>query len=127
MEVLHGPMVDLINELRPQMEFHIKNLVEKMTVATLILNRQGGLTALTIPPGFQPTGFNLTLAWPEIFPLTLDDLQKKVQIVTSATSANVISRESGLRFIAKDFGIEDIEEEVAKVNAQPIFNPFGAF
>ena len=127
MEVLHGPMVDLINELRPQMGFHIKNFVEKMTVASLLINRQGGLKAITIPPGFVPKSFNIILNWPEIFEMTMDDLQKKVGVVTSATSANVIARETGLRFIAKDFGIEDIEEEVAKINAQPIFNPFGAF
>ncbi len=127
METLHGPMVDLINELRPQIEFHIRNLLEKITVATLILNRQGGLRDLTIPPNFTPKSFNIITIWPEIFPLTLEDLQKKVGVVSTATTSNIISRETGLRFIAKDFGVEDIEEEVEKINAQPIFNPFGAF
>jgi len=127
MEVLHGPMIDMINELRPQIEYHLKNLVEKMTVATLVVNRQGGLKAITIPPGFTPKSFNIVVTWPEIFPLTLEDLQKKVGVASSAATANIISRETALRFIAKDFGVEDIEEEVSKVNAQPIFNPFGAF
>jgi len=31
------------------------------------------------------------------------------------------------KWLAKDFGVEDIEEEVRKVNDQPVINPFGGF
>jgi hypothetical protein len=32
-----------------------------------------------------------------------------------------------MKWLAKDFGIEDIEEEKAKIAAQPVINPFGGF
>ncbi len=127
MEVLHGPMVELIEELRPMYEKHLQSLITKMALATLIQDRRGALVPIDIPPGFKPKSANITVVWPEIFPMTLDDLQKKVSIANSVSSANIISRETILKWIAKDFGIEDIEEEAAKVNAQPVINPFGGF
>jgi hypothetical protein len=30
-----------------------------------------------------------------------------------------------MRYIAKDFGIEDLDEEMQKILSQPAFNPFG--
>lgn len=127
MEVLHGPMVELIEELRPMLEKSITSLVLKMALANLILNEMGALTPVTIPEGYAPQSLNVTVQWPEIFPMTMEDLQKKVSIVSQVTGANVISRETAMKWIAKDFGIENIEEELAKIAAQPVINPFGGF
>lgn len=127
MEVLHGPLKDLIDELRTPVGTFLTKLVLKIAMATLIANQQGIEVPVLLPPKWAPTSLAIELDWPPIFQQTMDDLQKKVQVAAAASSANLISRETALRFIAKDFGIENIEEEVAKVNAQPIINPFGGF
>lgn len=127
MEVMHGPMVELIEELQPQIEENIKNLVLKIALTTLIHNGRGGQVPITIPKGFAIKSLNVTVAWPDIFPKTMQDLQQKVQVASTASSANLISRETLTRWLAKEFDIEDVEEEVKKVNDQPVINPFGGF
>jgi len=126
MEVLHGPMVELIEELQPVMERSIISLVLKMTLTTMLLAKRG-VSPINIPPNFVPKSLNLSAIWPDIFPRTMQDLQQKVQVASTVSSANLISRETLTKWLAKEFGVENIEEEVAKVNAQPVINPFGGF
>ena len=127
MEVLHGPMIDLVEELRANIEPLIRELVLKMALAVLRANEQGISTPVIIPPGYQMTSFDFEVKWRSIFEQTMEDLQKKVGVATSAATARIISNETALRFLAEDFGIDNIEEELAKIEAQPIINPFGAF
>lgn len=127
MEVLHGPMVELVEELRPQLEKHLQSLILKMAMATLLMNSRGDIVPIEIPVGYVPKSATLTFVWPPIFPLTMQDLQQKVSIASSATGANLISRETATKWLAKDFGVENIDEELAKIAAQPILNPFGGF
>jgi hypothetical protein len=127
MEVLHGPMVDLVNEIRPLFEESIRNLILKMSVAVLIAGRQGIDIPITIPAGYVPQSLELLAKWPPIFPMTIEDLQKKVGVGASAAAGNVISRETVTRWLAEDFGVDDVEAEIERIKTQPIINPFGAF
>lgn len=127
MEVLHGPMVELIEELRPMLEKSLTNLLLKMALTNMMLDQSGGQAPIVIPPGFQPQSMNVTLVWPEIFPPTMEDLRTKVSIAVQVASGNIISRETMMKWLAKDFGVENIEEELAKIAAQPQLNPFGSF
>ena len=127
LKVLYGPMLELIEELRPMIEKSLISLFLKMALATLLFDKRGGDVPITIPPGYVPQSLNITLSWPEIFPPTLDDIQKKVSIASSASNANLISRETMTRWLSKEFGIEDIEEELQKIASQPVINPFGGF
>jgi hypothetical protein len=127
MEVLHGPMVELVEEMRPTVEKSLINLVLKMTVALLIQAQRGAPTPVILPPGFTPKSVAITVLWPEIFPMTMQDLQQKVQVASVASSANLVSRETLTKWLAKDFGIEDLEAEIQKIADQPVINPFGAF
>jgi hypothetical protein len=127
MEVLHGPLVELIDELRPQIEKKIINLILKISVALLSLIGNGIETAVSVPPGWQPTSLDVAATWPAIFPLTIEDLKNKAAVAVQLANASIFSRETMTRWLASDFGVEDIEAEVAKVAAQPVLNPFGAF
>jgi hypothetical protein len=131
MEVLHGPLKELVDELRPIIARLMKNLVLKMAVAILAADRQGIETPIILPPGYVPTSLNLELDWPPIFQQTMEDLQKKVGIASQAKNSGLISPETALRYIAKDFGIENIEEELAKIDEAAAkaaaLNPFGGF
>lgn len=131
MEVLHGPLIELIGELRPFYEARIKNLLIKISMTMLVMNAQGFEVGITIPQGWAPTSLDILASWPPLFPLTIEDIQKKVQAAATAKNAGFLSPESALKFIAKDFGIEDLEEELAKIDAaqkaMAAMNPFGTF
>lgn len=128
MKVLHGPMVELINELRPMVEQGLINLVSKISISILQLRNAGiADTPVTIPPGWEPKSLDISADWPEVFPMTIEDLAKKVSVANTATSGQFLSRETAMRWLAKEFGIEDVEEELAKIAAQPVINPFGGF
>lgn len=127
MEVLHGPLKDLVDELRMPMENHLKKIVQKMSLTILIANSRGLPVPIEIPAGYKPSTLDFEIEWPPIFQQTMEDLQKKVQVVSSATSANLISRETGTKYLMKDFNIENLEEELAKIADQPVINPFGGF
>ncbi len=127
MEMLLGPLVELIEELRTILEPSIINLILKIAVTTLRMAEMGLDVGIELPPGWKPQSLNLTLHWPQVIPMTTKDLQAKVQVVVSATAGNILSRETGTRYIAGDFGVVDVESEIAKIAAQPILNPFGAF
>lgn len=127
MEILHGPLVELVEELRPLIEPSIKSMLIKMALANLILSDRGEPTPVTVPPGYKVQSLNIVTSWPPIFQSTMVDLKDKVAVASQATAANLISRKTGTRYLAKDFNVEDVEAEVAEIAAQPVLNPFGAF
>lgn len=128
LEIMHAPLVDLVEEIRPQFEKHLVTLVTKMLVATLMLRSQGvEILPVQIDPSYEPVSIEITVTWPPIFAPTMEDLQKKVAVASTASSANLISRESLTRWLAKDFGVENVEEELQKIDTQKIINPFGGF
>ena len=128
MEVLHGPLVELIDELRPMLEKSMLDIISRMTMAFLLSREAGALDlAIQTPPDWVPESMSITADWPPIFPMTMEDLQKKVAVAVQAGNASVVSRETLTRWVASDFGIENVEEEIAKIAAQPVINPFGAF
>jgi hypothetical protein len=98
----------------------------KMMLSVMILRDRGEDIGLDLPEGFVPS-FEFEVKWPEVFPMTTEDLQKKVGLVVSASSASIISRDTGMRWLAKDFGIEDVEAELAKIAGQPVLNTWGGF
>jgi hypothetical protein len=127
MEVLHGPLVELVDELRTVIEDDLIALLTKLLSTLLILEQRGMNEYVMMPPGWLPKNTQITCAWPPIFPMTMEDLRAKVSVGVQAANASLLSRETVTKWIAKDFGVENIEEEVAKVAAQPVLNPFGAF
>lgn len=127
MEILHAPLVELVDELRLILEPSMRNLLIKMGMTLLELNSRGEETALEIPKGYMPSSLDLVANWPPIFPLTLDDITKKVAAAVQVSTANIISRETCTRWLAQYFGVEDIEEELSKIASQPQLNPFGSF
>lgn len=127
MEIMHGPMLDLIMEIRPMLEKGLSELLIKMTVAMVVYNIRGAQLAIEMPPQYQPKSLNIDPQWGEVFPKTMQDLQQKVSLILSLTNGNVLSRETGLQRLSKDLEIEDIEAEQQKINTQKDFNSFGGF
>jgi len=125
MEVMHGPLVELINELRPIIEPSINALLLKVSITMLTLSQRGVAVPVVIPDGYVPQSLNLSYHWPPIFPLTIDDLKSMSGMCVQLAGASIFSRETMTRYLAPHFEIENVEEEIAKVAAQPILNPFG--
>ena len=128
MEVMHAPMVELINEMRPWAEKGMIKLLQKLTTAIVFLGINGFETDFVIPDGWQPQSLNIKVSWPPIFELTTQDKQQIVSLGLQAASGNIISRDTALRWIQAqgvDFGVEDFDLEVQKVNTQQQFNTFG--
>lgn len=127
LEILHGPLVELIQELRPFIEDRIIAVLEKMAAALLMLRAMGALIGMAIPPGWAPQSLDITAAWPPVFPPTMADLKDKVTVAVAASNGSLISRATLTRWLAADFGVKNPDEEIALIAAQPVLNPFGAF
>jgi hypothetical protein len=127
MEVLHGPMVEIVNELRPWFEKYYIQLVEKIYTVVVMMNNMGFETQFTMPDGWIPTSMTMKCLWPPIFELTTQDKQQIVSLGIQASNANIISRDTALRWIQSqgvDFGVEDFELEQQKISGQERFNTF---
>jgi hypothetical protein len=127
MEVLHGPMVDLVRELRGVIEPQLKELLIKMEVVLLHANEKGMDLPFDIPPGWRPQTIVFSIKWKPIFPETVADQQARVSLAVSAKNAGLLSRETALKNVADIFGVEDIELEMQMVDDDPVTNPFGGF
>lgn len=131
MEVLHGPLKDMVDELRLPVGDALKRLVMKMGAANILGTAQGILTPLPLPEGFALTTLAVELKWPAIFQQTLEDLKNKVGLAAQALTAGLIAPRTAIRYVAEDFGIEDVEEELAEITAHQAevaaLNPFGGF
>jgi hypothetical protein len=130
MEVLHGPLKDLVDELRLPVGSALKRLVMKMGAANILGQHDGMEVPLPLPDGFQLTTLALELKWPAIFQQTLEDLKNKVGIASQAQGAGLIGPITAIRYIAEDFGIEDIEAELQAIIAHQqmmaALNPFNS-
>lgn len=127
LEIMHSPLVELIDELRPQQQKHLVNILQKMAVINLALYGQMGASPITIPSGYKPASFDVQIVWPPVFPQTIVDLNEKVNVAVRVSQASLISRETLTRWLAKDFDVQDVEAEIEKIANQPSLNPFGAF
>lgn len=128
MEILHGPLVELVNQMRPHVEKGIIKLNQKSLAALVILNQRGMPLIFNMPPQYQPTSLDISAIWPPIFPLTTQDKQQIVGLFLQLSSGNVISRETALRNLMAqmpDLDIDDMELELQRVNTQQQFNTFG--
>lgn len=131
MEVLYGPLKDLIDEHRAALGPQIKNLVLKMAMANLIADQNGIEVPIEIPPTYEPKFPIVLLKWPPLFQQTLEDLSKKVSLAGQAKTLGLIAPATATRYVAEDFGIEDIESELKQIEenqaAMAALNPFGGF
>lgn len=125
LEILNQPLVDLITEVRPLVAARLKSLVIKFMYTLLILKDRGQPIPINIPDGYAPSSLKIEVKWPKVFKPTMADLRDKIGIAATATNANIVSRETAIRWVAKDFDIEDVALEMERIATQPRFNTFG--
>jgi hypothetical protein len=128
MEVLHGPLIELINQMRPHVEKGIKKLLQKSLATLVLLNQRGEELVFNMPPQYSPISLDIVLSWPPIFPLTTQDKQQIISMYMQLSSGNVLSRETVLKNLLAaipDIEVDDLELELQRVNTQQQFNTFG--
>lgn len=128
MEVLHGPLVELIDQMRPHVERSMIKLIQKSLAALVILNRKGMPTIYNMPPQYAPASLDITAQWPPIFQLTTQDKQQIISMFLQLATGNILSRETVLKNLLAqipDIEVDDIEMEINRVNTQQQFNTFG--
>lgn len=124
---LNAPLVELIDDLRAVIEPSLKNLLTKIGMTIFEMDAQGFETTVQLDPKYKPKSFELSVNWPAVFPPTLQDIQLMATAAQTVAMANLISRESLTRWLAPVFNVDNIDEELQKISAQPILNPFGSF
>ena len=118
MEVLNGPLVEVVKELRPAFGDAIVGLMKKIiTIITKMGSNQFEVPMLAGVVGEQ---LDITLNWGDIFPRTTEDLQQEASLWTQLTSSQIVSKETALKKLAPLLGIDNVEEELKKIAAQPV-------
>lgn len=128
LEILHAPLVELVDELRAIIEPNMVNLLIKIGMTALKCNADGEETAIEAPAGYMPSSLDLVAQWPAIFPLTLTDILQMSQAATAFSQGKIVSRKSLTRWIAANTDIIDnVDEELSEIESEPDLNPFGSF
>lgn len=127
MEVLHGPLIELIDELRTVLEPQIRDLLIKIALTILAMEAQGFDTAVEVPPGWQPETLDITVTWPAIFPPTVADIAAMATACNTLNMSQIISKETLTRWMCQVIPtVENVEEELEKIAAEPPPpSPFG--
>ena len=127
MEILHQPLVDMIQELRPEVgTCLVKALVLTLsTVASVAKEQRKLLFPIPNNINFSVRDYDINLKWGRVFPETIQDISSRVDLLLRLSSANIISRKTVLRLVSsiEEFGINDVEEEMKEVETQKQFNP----
>jgi hypothetical protein len=128
MEVLHGPLVELINQMRPHIEKGIVKLLQKSLAVLVVLNQRGEELAFNMPPQYTPLSLDIVVQWPQIFQPTTQDKQQIIGMMLQLSSGNILSRETVLKNLLAmipEIEVDELELELQRVNTQQQFNTFG--
>ena len=126
MKVLYAPLVDFILEVRPIVEHSMIKLITKIFLLFIKFNSQGVQLPIQMPANYNPKSIDISVKWKDVFPMTIQDFQQLSTVLTSLSNANIISRETVLEKLSQYpwLKIDDIQQEVSKVDNQKQFNPF---
>jgi hypothetical protein len=136
LEILHGPMIELVGELRQTFGSALRDLLNQIVRAA----RAGKLGALgklaSPPPAAIPPG-RVKLAWGPYWNPSPEDLQTAANIAATLVREEICDRETAVRWVAAQFGWKDVDgilerlateakERAARAPAVPPPNNAGA-
>ena len=126
MKVLYAPLVDFILEVRPIVEHSMIKLITKIFLLFIKFNSQGVQLPIQMPANYNPKSIDISVKWKDVFPMTIQDFQQLSTVLTSLSNANIISRETVLEKLSQYpwLKIDDIQQEVSKVDNQKQFYSF---
>lgn len=105
MKMLYRPVIEEIKKMRDFLEYGLCNLLTKLEIASQKV-------PFGIPLG---TIEEAKKEWGEMFTATETDKTQRVASVVQAYESRIISRETATRHVSQDFKIQNIEEEIQKI------------
>ena len=108
MKMLYKPIISEVQNMRPFLENGICELLERIEMAT-------GDLEWGLPKGTTKLAKK---KWGDIFKATQTDIAQKVTSAVSASQARVISRKTSSEFLAPDFGVSNVEEELKRIEEE---------
>ena len=128
MEVLNGPLVDAVKDLRPIFEYAIKTILLKILILLKkFIKSRKEIVGLDADEKLIDLDSEIKIKWGEIFPPTMQDLQAVVSVYSQLVTGNLMSRKTALANLAKYFDYGDLEEEMKLIETQKQFNTFNQF
>jgi len=117
LELLHHPVMLLASRLRISYgEFGLVEVV-KMIIKILKL-REIKFENIVINKGSIKEDVTISLRWPNWFDDSSDDKHKEALTLGELKNAGILSQETAVYSIAEKYGIDDVKEEVNKINAE---------
>ena len=120
MEILYGPLVDLVEELRPVVGDQMKKFVKTMA----LLIERFPVRNIQVQELTEEDIDKISLQWGKIFPPTLNDISMATSSLSSAIQSGLLSKETAIAKLAPYYDIEDVAEEIDKISKQPVDNPY---
>lgn len=119
LELLAAPQSATVDDLRDDVGDAFIRLLEQILRALTSPGLSPDKARIDVrdgKPRKTPLG-RVVLSWGSHFPSTPTDAQTAAEAVTKATSAGVLSRPAGARYVARFFGVEDVEADQKLVEA----------
>lgn len=117
LERLFAPMLAQVDEERVNYgDEGMAPLFSKMLRATHILQSQG-FKVQGAPHGEIETD-EVSLSWGNFFDPTDQELRENLDRAVQAVSANLLSEDTAVSYVASDFSIQDVESEKKKIIAE---------
>lgn len=115
MEMMNQDLVWLSDKLR--ITYGEVGLVAILRMTLKLISKQRIVINGKVLPKVDANA-EITLVWPPWYSLTPDDLQKKSIALTTLVNGRLLSRETAIRELAPEFDIEDVNEEIAKIDSE---------
>ncbi len=120
LELLTAPQIAKVDSLREDVGDAFVRLLEQILVALTSPGLAPDKARIDVRDGKPrkdaPLG-RVVLAWGAHFPLTATDAQSAATAVSTATHGGTLSRAAGARYVARYFGVEDVEADQKVVEA----------
>jgi hypothetical protein len=117
LEMLHHPLILLASRLRKTYgEIGLVNVVK--LILKMIEKKEVLVEGKRIKTADIKSNSNVTLVWPRWFDSTADDNYKEATTLGELKNSGIISSETAIKNVAENYGIENVEEEIEKINSE---------
>lgn len=120
MEMMNQNLVWLADKLR--ISYGEGGLVDVLNMTVKILRGKNIKVKGKFLPAVKANA-EITLVWPPWYSYTPDDLQKISIALSTLVKNGLLSRETAIRELAHEFDIEDVAEEMRKIDAEGFVSP----
>ena len=115
MKMLHKPIIEYVQRIRPYMKYSIKSILTKIINLCIMKNMNNLKDYNSCFNKFVKE--DVECKWGNFFDNTIQDIHQKVAYTATAVQSGLISKDTGLKHISSDFDIKNAEEEMEKVQS----------